>query len=206
MLDLTTPWTLETEWPPQCCVPAFLNAALLAHKVPVVAPAVLPGMLGVRVAPGDVNPLELPVARPSEPPGVTADDASKAIAAILRDLDAPIRFRHVRLKEITFELYENVLEEALRRGLTVGVGVDYAKLAATPRHVSALHVFRITRIMRGEVTLFDDSRECKPSNIHTPWIMVEAAALAVNDGFWLIGPPSDLNFAHAPPYSYGKPR
>src|SRR5208337_438145 len=193
---VTVNWAPEKGWPPQCCVPAFLYAALKSNGVAVKPPAALPARLGVRVSPGDANPFKLPVAIPPEPSGVTVAEITKRITAILQQLNPDLGFRHLRLKEIPFELYEVFLEKALRIGLTVGVGVNYANfLSARRSRDPTLHVFRVISVITNTVTLFDDSGECKPGKVIENWVTIERAALSADDGFWLVGPQCDLLLA-----------
>jgi hypothetical protein len=201
MIGLPTTWTPEQRWPPRCCVPAFLFAALSTRKIVIREPQLLARALGVKVAKGDANPLDLPIAQPSEPSGVSSSHAAQTISNFLRDMNSPIRFRHIKLNEITFGLYEDVLGEALKRGVAAGIGVDCANLYADQAMETSLHVFRVVRLKANEITLVDDSHETRPSEFTLPWIRAERASLAASDGFWLVGNFNDLVLPHTLPFA-----
>lgn len=191
---------IQNKWPPHCCVPAFVHAALLHYGVSVKVPETLPSILGVVVGPNDANPLALPISR-SQIRGVTASEARQRINQLFIELGLPVRFRHVPLKHIDFGLYEDVLECALARELVVGVGVEYSRLAASERR--SQHVLRVLRTTNHRVSLFDDSGETEPAHLTAHWDDLERAILAAPDGFWLVGLPEQLALQHTPVLNAG---
>lgn len=199
MPDDTLSWTPNAKWPPHCCVPAFVHAALNANRITPRSPAVLSALLRVRVGAEDENPFGLPVAEPHGVRGVTASDAAQSIQALLADMDSPISFRYVPFNRVPYGMYEEVLHEALLRGLVVGLGLDVAKLDLAPRTSPALHVFRVIGFNNKQVTLFDDSRECSPAEMTRAWDEIELSVLAAFGGFWFFGPKTELALTNAPP-------
>ena len=187
-------------WPPQCCVPAFLYAAIRELGIPFDKPEQLPAMLGVRVVRNDANPLGLLTAETTLSAGISAANAAKAIEIFLRNNATTLRFRHIRLCEITLGLWEDVLREALRRNVIVGIGVDYSVLSGRQSDERSLHVFRVSSIEQSTLTLSDDSGECEPRVFDVPWYAAEHATVAANDGLWLIGSVLSLKLPYTLPY------
>ncbi len=187
-------------WPPQCCVPAFLYAAIIELGIPFDKPEQLPAMLGVRVVRNEANPFGLLTAETTESAGISAASAAKAIEIFLRNNATTLRFRHIRLCEITLGLCEDVLREALRRKVIVGIGVDYSILSGQQSGERPLHVFRVSSIEQSTLTLFDDSGECEPRVIDVSWDAAEHATVAADDGLWLIGSVPSLQLPYTLPY------
>jgi hypothetical protein len=158
--------------------------------------------LGVRFSENDANPWGLALAGPTEVVGVSSRGATETIPRFLRKIGSSVAFRHVRSKEIAFDLYEEVLTEALKRRLTIGIGVDCASLYNQPIR-SFLHLFRVVSYRLGEVILFDDAHEVQPPEQSRPWIEVARASLAANDGFWFLRPPEDLTLPYTLPFPRG---
>ena len=144
--------------------------------------------------------MSLLVAAANEVRGITASDAARSINGLLCELEVSVAFRHVRLQEVTLGLYEDVLREALDRGLVVGLGVDHSRLASDARLSQALHVFRVVTFKDRQVILFDDSRECDPPEFARSWDEVERAVLSTSDGFWLFGPAPALALSNTLPW------
>lgn len=190
------------QWPPHCCVPAFVHAALEIFGIPFEAPFTLPTLLGVRVGPADSNPLALPVAAPGEVCGVTASEAERSINRLFHDLELPLHFRHVPFNEITLRLYDDVLRCALDRELVVGLGLDYSQLVTPKGKSGTLHVLRVLTMANNQLLLFDDSHECRPPQFSCSWDEVERTVLAVPDGYWLIGSSANLALAYTLPWSH----
>ncbi|WP_370234660.1 MULTISPECIES: hypothetical protein [Henriciella] len=180
------------EWPPQCCVAAFLNAGLNTFNVPCSTPAVLPSVLGIRVGPDDANPLSLCVAGPGETIGITAKAAALSINRFLSELEAPIRFLHIPFNTIPFGLYSSVLYNALHLGIVIGAGVDYLSLEPNAATKPVRHVFRVSQADAQTATLVDDSAERSPAEFSISLEQLEKAVLAARDGWWLIGPEPEL--------------
>jgi hypothetical protein len=198
-------WSDEAVWPPQCCVSAYIYAALSHHGIRYANPSELPALLETSVRPTDANPLGLPVTTDDSTQGVTAAKATRTLGHLLADIAPTIGFRHLPLKVIPLGLYDEILEDALKRGLTVGVGVDVSLLDLGEHNVPVLHVFRVHSFDRHQITLFDDSKECAPPTIKRSWERIEQAILAAADGFWLIGPEQELAFAAAPCFRTATP-
>ena len=191
------------QWPDQCCVPAFVHAALLRLGVACPVPEALPGILGVRVPPGQENPLGLPLSDDEHPAGVTAVDAERAVNRMCRELNLPIRLRRVPFLTITFDLWEDVLAAALDRGAVVGIGVDYRVLAKADPLSSAQHVLRVVSLQEDALELFDDSGESNPPRLHVDRDRVHRAVLAISDGLWIMGRERDLTLPYTLPWSDG---
>jgi hypothetical protein len=203
IINLETHWTPGDQWPPCCCVPAFVHAALVEQGVEFAAPAALPALLGVQVGKDDFNPLLLPIAPAGHARGITVEAAQISINKLFRELELRIRFRHISFREIMFGLHEDVLHSALGRDLVVGLGLDYSQLDTSRAVDDALHVVRVTGFDGRKVRLSDDSREVLPSHFVEDWNKARRAVLAVPDGFWLIGKSEDLSLPHTLPWRGG---
>ncbi len=184
-------------WPPQCCVPAFVHAALVQLGEDCPYPETIPGILGVRVRPDQENPLELALADPAHPPGIRGVDAEREVNRMCREIGSVLRLRRVPFNTIVGELWIDVLDEAMSRGAIVGLGVDYHVLVsrgASDR--SAQHVLRILGREGQLFTLFDDSGESDPATILVDAERLRAAVLPIHDGLWIVNSVTELNFAH----------
>ncbi|WP_150131843.1 hypothetical protein [Sphingomonas carotinifaciens] len=192
-----TPWI----WPPQCCVPAFVHAALVQLGVDCPYPEAIPGILGVRVRADQSNPLGLALADASHPAGIRGADAEREVNRMCRELDSPLRLRRVPFKTIVEELWMDVLDDAMSRGAVVGLGIDYNVLMGTvASDRSAQHVMRVL-VRDGEsIAIFDDSGESVPAMISVDPARVRAAVLPIDDGLWIMNRGSELNFAHTLPW------
>jgi hypothetical protein len=193
--------TPDRLWPPQCCVPAFMYAALVQLGVECPVPNAIPSILGVRVRSDDANPLGLALADAAHPPGIRGEDAEREVNRMCRDLELPIRLRRIPFNTVIEDLWEDILDTALAREAVVGVGVDYKILTggAVPDG-SAQHVLRVLRFNRDGLTLFDDSGESVPPMIDLEVARLRSAVLAILDGLWIVGPTAALNFAHTLPW------
>lgn len=189
-------WIGNGRWPAHCCVPAFVYAALNINGIDFLEPASLPSLLGVHVGPDDDNPLGLPLAEMDDDRGVTVTVAERMIQAMLDELELPIFFRYLPFKEIPLGLYEDVLSDALNKGLVIGLGVDVSKLSIAQCQDKALHVLRVVNSNYKYVMLFDDSYEFVPPELICTWDEVERSVLAAKGGFWLFGPKIALSLVH----------
>ena len=186
-------------WPPQCCVPAFVYAALLSEDIEPIEPQFLARMIGVRVGPGDANPYGLPIASKKKEFGVTAGDAKIAIGRLLDMHANHLGFRHIPFSTIQFELYPDVLREALESKCYVGAGVDPSRLPI-PALQGLRHVVRLAALDGVRIQFIDDCSQT-PSLIEIDWDTLERAILAVDDGFWVIGRKECLAFKNSLPIS-----
>ncbi|MBO1329503.1 hypothetical protein OQ496_14065 [Acetobacter suratthaniensis] len=188
-------------WPPQCCVPAFVHAALLQLGVDYPYPDAIPKVIGIRVKPEDVNPLDLALADRLHPPSIRGSDAERQVNRMCCQIDSDLRLRRVPFKAIIEELWMDVLDEAMSRGAVVGLGVDYNMLmAAGPSDCSAQHVLRVLSLNNGIITLFDDSGESNQAVISVDPDRVREAVLSVEDGLWIINKATKLNFQYTLPW------
>lgn len=188
-------------WPPQCCVPAFVHAALVQLGEDCPHPETIPGILGVRVRPDQENPLELALVDASHPPGMRGADAEREVNRMCREIGSVLRLRRVPFNTIVGDLWIDVLDEAMSRGAVVGVGVDYhvLKTRGIPDR-SAQHVVRALGREDQLLTLFDDSGESDPATILVDTERLRAAVLPIHDGLWIMNPRTELNFAHTLPW------
>lgn len=177
----------ERTWPPQCCVPAFVVAALEALGHPVGVPRTMPSILGVQVGPHDDNPLELRVAPTPLQEGVSAADASARIEELLADLELPVAFFQAPVDAVATDAAEEFVGELLANGVVAGVGVQYDEIedVAPP---SARHILRITGVSAGVATVADDSGEAPQRYFQLPLSKLLGAARSARDGFWLFYP------------------
>lgn len=185
---------------PECCVPAFLHAALLEFGFSAPYPEVLPSILGVHVRPGEDNPLGLPLETPRYPAGVRAADASDNISRLLRELELPLRFRHIPFLELLADCQEEGLDAALIGGSVVGLGVDYRILVGRESPRATQHVMRVISHKVNELKLIDDSDESSPATFSVDWERARQAVLAIADGLWLLGPEEVLRLPFTKPW------
>lgn len=188
-------------WPPQCCVPAFVHAALVQLGEDCPYPETIPGILGVRVRPDQENPLELALADASHPPGIRGADAEREFNRMCREIGSVLRLRRVPFNTIVGELWIDVLDDAMSRGAVVGLGVDYHVLMTRgTSDRSAQHVLRVLGREGQLFTLFDDSGESDPATIMVDTERLHAAVLPIHDGLWIVNSVTELNFAHTLPW------
>ncbi|SFH52803.1 hypothetical protein SAMN04488020_12021 [Palleronia marisminoris] len=186
-------------WPPHCCVPAFVHAALVQHGVEFPFPETIPGLIGVRVDPSQDNPLKLALADAAHPPGIRGADAELEVNRMFADLELDLRLRRVRFDSLKAELWVDVLDAALSSGAAVGIGFDYNHfMGRTTPKAAAQHVLRVLYRDVGSLTLFDDSGEAKPATINADFQRVKSAVLSIRDGFWIINDRTRLDFPHVP--------
>lgn len=188
-------------WPPQCCVPAFVHAALVQLGEDCPYPETIPGILGVRVRPDQENPLELALADASHPPGIRGADAEREFNRMCREIGSVLRLRRVPFNTIVEQLWIDVLDDAMSRGAVVGLGVDYHVLMTRGTwDRSAHHVLRVLGREDQLFTLFDDSGESDPATILVDTERLHAAVLPIYDGLWIVNSVTELNFAYTLPW------
>jgi hypothetical protein len=189
MSELLSDSNGNVQWPAQCCVPAFVYAALRIKGIAFQNPATLPLRLGVCVGPDDANPLGLPVVEEGKDHvhGVAAKAVEPLIQALLTDMMIPMFFRYLPVNKVPLDLYEDIVIDALKEDLVVGLGVDVSQLWTISRGNKALHVFRVLSLLQGKITLFDDSAECTPAKIVCDWEVIEQGMLSARGGFWIFG-------------------
>jgi hypothetical protein len=184
-------------WPPQCCVPAFVHAALVKFGVDCAYPETIPGMLDVRVLPDQKNPLRLRLADATHPPGISGADAEREVNRMCADLKLPVRLRRVPFNTIQAELWEDVLDAALASGAVAGIGVEYNLLMGTTMSKrSAQHVLRVLHRDARSLRLFDDSGESEPAAITVDLERVRSSVLPIGDGLWIMNDKSRLNMPY----------
>lgn len=187
-------------WPPECCVPAFLSGALAAKHFSAPEPRALPRLLGVRVRADQYNPLRLSIADHCNPPGLRAIDAEREINRLFHEYSIPLACRRVPFLEISFGLWEDVLDAALAKSVVVGVGVDFGVLARRTTQSSAWHVLRVLSRDGDELKVVDDSGEAIPVLSTISMDRTFKAVMAIPDGFWMIGAAADLDLPLTSPW------
>lgn len=193
---------ISSRWPPQCCVPAFVDAAL--RQLGVVPPerTELAKQIGVQVGPNEGNPFGLDTAESNRERGVTVEVATLTINRLLEKMRCDLAFRHIRLHEIALDGGISVLQEALGRQLAVGVGVDYQRISRGPSPETR-HVLRVLGLAEQRVTVVDDSGEDSRGTFELPWDELEMAIRAAADGFWILGVANALEFPLTLPWKAG---
>lgn len=155
----------------------------------------------MHVRPGDDNPLGLPLETSRYPAGIRAADATYNINRLLRELELPLRFRHIPFLELLSDCREEVMDAALIGGAVVGLGVDYRVLVGRKSPRAAQHVMRVINHKVNELELIDDSGESSPATFSVDWDRARQAVLAIPDGLWLLGPEEVLQLPFAKPWS-----
>lgn len=187
-------------WPPECCVPAFLHAAMSVMGFTVPFPEALPGILGVRVRPDQENPLGLALANDRYPPGIRAVDAEREINRLFAELQLPLCFHRIPFLHVEFGLWEDVLDAAFKRDVVVGLGVDFSILMRRTAARSSQHVLRVLSRKGNHLYVVDDSGETTPSHFKVTNDRASEAVLAIPDGFWMIGDKKKLRLPFTLPW------
>jgi hypothetical protein len=184
-------------WPPCCCVAAFVFESLRQLGYAVLDRAALARQLGIRVGPDKANPWNLLVDPDPNLQGLLVSDAKRLLPNILKQYDQNLRFRHIPFRTVMFELYAEVLDQALNQGCVAGVGFNKAVLLAESGTVR--HVTRIRPVDdREKVLLLDDTCGVPARRTFVEWGILEKAVHSVNDGFWIIGRVNRINFDFVP--------
>ena len=126
----------DVRWPAQCCVPAFLIAAMRRYAADNLlvlddkSARIAAHTIGVIVGPSDPNPWGLPTSDHSDEHGVTVERAMDNFERLLEQFEMRERLRLavVPLNTITFELYENALIELSKDGTTIAIAFSYPDL------------------------------------------------------------------------------
>ena len=185
-------------WPPYCCVPAFIAAALRALGSPSLDRQQLAHALDTRVGPGCDNPWGLAVEANPLLRGVTVAIAKVRIPLLLQECGSGLHFRHVPFDYVMLRLYAELLEQAVSAGAVVGFGLNYSQYVG--KSDVWRHVCRYAGTDDGEhLLLVDDSAGEGAASLRLSWPDVEVAVRDVGDGFWLIGPLTIMSVKHAPP-------
>jgi hypothetical protein len=190
--------TLTETWPPRCCVPAFVEAAIRHFGIAPPDRKLIAKRLSVAVMSSDPNPWGFPIVNDIRDAGVKPREAVIRINELLRKHASTLRCRHVPFSTIAFGLYEEVLAQALERDVSVGIGLDWRII---DHHCldTARHLIRVLEFKTSSAVLVDDSY-CDDSS---PWTVdlptLEQSVNAVSDGFWMVGPVSALSFAYTIP-------
>jgi len=177
------------------CAPSFVHHALqaLGHTAPPLPH--IARRLSTTVDPADENPWNLPTEPCYQLRGTHTSTVVAELPALLAEQDGDLSFRHISFHCIACELYPEVLAQASVRGCIVGVGYAWdilnATTAARPRAVSdhSRHVSRLEPLSEQRVRVIDNGPPCEVFS----WDLVTDAVLAVDDGFWVIGPSARLH-------------
>lgn len=196
---MDTPWAREalvpSNWPPWCCVVAFVTKALEIYGTKDIDLAALARSLGVRTGVSDANPWKLPVATRDEELGVSPKMARHTIPQSLSRHCPGLGFRYVPFREVQLQMHDAAFEDAAHQGCVIGVGYNYRMLMG--REGCIRHVARVVDAQPGEkVILIDDYTSEEPQRVH--WSDLERAVYSVDDGFWIIGKEGHLSFNWAP--------
>lgn len=185
-------------WPPQCCVPAFVSAAIEQFGIEPPHQRLIAESLSVGVLESDENPWSLRVVTSYTDAGVKPSHAMRYINNLLREYANKLRFIHVPFLTIAYGLYDEVIAQSLERSVVVGIGLDWSALSNAGAG-GAKHVARVAQMTTKGLQLIDDSSDISPSTLFATWDAVERSAREPLDGLWLIGPPDLLAFASTNP-------
>lgn len=191
MMEASSP--CAEEWPPFCCVAAFVAATLESLRCAQTDRSFIAHELNTRVGVSDANPWGLATTDDPDQRGVSTKDAVVLIPHLLQRLSPDLSFRHVRFSVITFGEYLEVLNQSVDQGCVVGIGFNYARL--TGKDQVARHVARIAPpIDQHSARLLDDSCAHPPKVLETRWSLLRYAVADIDDGFWIIGQSPSLVF------------
>lgn len=187
-------------WPPYCCVAAFAHAALQQLGVECPSRSNLARLLGTHVPEGSANPWSLPVVSDWRLAGVAPTMAVRAINHLLHDLAPSLGMRHVPFRSIAMQLYADLANEAVRKGVVTGIGLDWRTVAGEEGALHR-HLLRLRGANDRGAALLDDSIGVDPESFDVPWAELERSVHVVDDGFWLVGPVARLSFDTAGPWT-----
>lgn len=187
-------------WPPYCCVAAFAHAAL--HQLGAECPSRsnLARLLDTQVPEGSANPWSLRVVSDRRLAGVLPTTAVRAINHLLNSLAPSLRMRHVPFRSIAMKLYADLADEATKKGVVVGIGLDWVTVAEEEGGLHR-HLLRLLGTNERSATLLDDSIGVDAKVFDVPWAELERSVHVVDDGFWLVGPVAKLSFDTAGPWT-----
>jgi hypothetical protein len=190
--------TLMTDsWPPGCCVPAFVAAALKIFGHTIVERRLLAHQIGIKISPGIWNPWNLPIQPDPDLAGLLPSEAEERLPKLLKEYDTPLSFRHIPFRFVTLGLWEGLFGQAHKRGCAVAVGLNNAMLqseAGRLRHVARI----LPSIDPRKIMVLDDSFGIPPREMTVYRELLERAVHSVDDGFWIIGTEDSLEFDLAP--------
>lgn len=112
--------------------------------------------------------------------------------------------RHVPFRTIAMQLYADLADEAIRRGVVTGLGLDWTTASGEDGGIHR-HLLRLSRVSVRGAILLDDSinQDAEPFNM--PWGVIERSVNVVDDGFWLVGSVEKLSFDIAGPWKGSEP-
>lgn len=186
-------------WAPYCCVAAFTEAAL--HQLGTECPprSALARLLDTHVPEGSANPWALPITSDRELAGVTPTMAIRTINILLNKLAPNLRMRHIPFRSIAMQLYAELAEDAIRKGVVTGIGLDWTTTSGKEGDIHR-HLLRLQGASDRNATLLDDSIGIGSEPFVLSWDVIERSVNVVNDGFWLVGPVEKLSFDIAAPW------
>jgi hypothetical protein len=179
------------EWPPECCVAAFVFRALNALGYQPKGKRDLALALGTKVMEGSSNPWSLPITSDINESGVSIHDASTNIPIVLNAYNIELNFAHLPLKSIPYELYMETLRYGNSHGCVMGVGFDasYIYDTAASEIMKLKHVAQVlcSENNESDVVLVDETLHPENLRNEISWIILEKAILSIYDGFWILG-------------------
>lgn len=190
--------TNSIPWPPQCCVPAFVFAAIKQFGIEPPHRKLIAESLSVGVLESDENPWNLHVVTSYIDAGVKPSHAMRCINKLLREYANELRFIHIPFSTIAYGLYDEVIAQSLERSVVVGIGLDWSALSKVGTG-GAKHVARVTQMTKKGLQLVDDSSDSSASSLFASWDTVNWSTREPLDGLWLIGPLDLLTFSSTNP-------
>lgn len=191
-------------WPSECCVAAFVVAALAQLGYSGTDRVGLARRLGTRVGPDKPNPWGLTVESDPKLVGVQVADAKRLVPPVLKEFNDDLCFRHVPFSKITLGLFAELLNQILSRGAIAGIGFNYAPFVG--RSDTLRHVVRIIPTSDAEkVMLLDDTVGSPPREFLATWAELIPQVHAVSDGFWIIGRRGSMRLDYAPAWDEERP-
>lgn len=188
---------MDDAWPPCCCVAAFVAKTLEYFGHSLLDRSELARKLGIRVGPEKANPWDLPIETDPNLQGLLVSDAKQRVPVILKRFDPNLRFRHIPFCTVMFNLYKEVLDQAIKQGCIVAIGFNNAILLSMSgiiRHVARIMPTDDPRT----VILIDDTYGTSAPHMIFDWEQIERAVYSGDDGFWIIGPSDRLKFDFVP--------
>src|SRR6187401_2851412 len=126
------------DWPPYTCVACFVFKSLQAFGIKIDQMTIAKE-IKTKVPPNIRNPFKLETTDNKLEWGLSRSNALVTINIFLNKKTSYLRFKHIYLNTIPFQMHEDVTTELLERQLQVGIGYDFSDIdnkAGLNKHVS----------------------------------------------------------------------
>ncbi len=177
------------KWPPYTCVAAFVYHSLEMMDIET-DPAAVARELHIRVSAQSYNPFGLQTEEFPLSWGLSAKDARIYISRFLHNISPGLSFRHVRLSQIPYQMFEETITSLLDNKCVVGIGYDFADVDRSVRpnrHVSFI-------IQRKQSLITKDYYDnTGGTELSFSLAQLIRSSSKIDDGLWIIGPGQNID-------------